>query len=59
MAAEPERAGEDLLIKREDLGPDAYTAVAKGDIIPAELAELPRRPRAEVLTPPKTSPRRR
>jgi hypothetical protein len=59
MAGEPEVAAEDLLIERTDLGPDSYTAVAKGDPIPADLAHLPRHPRAEVLRPPKTSPKRR
>jgi hypothetical protein len=59
MADKPELAGEDLLIDREDLGPGMYTAVAKGDPIPAELAGLPRRPRAEVIRPPKTQPKRR
>jgi hypothetical protein len=46
MADEPERAGEDLLIERADLGPGAATLVAKGDVIPPELAALPRRPRS-------------
>jgi hypothetical protein len=59
MAGEPERAAEDLLIEREDLGPGATTLIAKGDPIPAELAGLPRRPRAEVIRPPKTQPKRR
>jgi hypothetical protein len=45
---------EDLLIERKDLGPDATTLVAKGDPIPPELADLPRRPRE-----PKPKPRRR
>ena len=54
-----EVAQEDLLIERADLGPGATTLVAKGDPIPPELARLPRRPRAEVLTPPKTAPRRK
>jgi hypothetical protein len=45
MAGEPERAAEDLLIEREDLGPGCTTLVAAGDVIPAELAALPRRPR--------------
>jgi hypothetical protein len=45
MAGEPERAGEDLLIEREDLGPGATTLIAQGDPIPPELAKLPRRPR--------------
>jgi hypothetical protein len=54
-----ETASEDLLIERADLGPDSYTAVAKGDPIPPELADLPRRPRAEVIRPPKTQPKRR
>jgi hypothetical protein len=59
MAADkPEVAGEDLLIERADLGPESYTAVNKGDPIPPDLVDLPRRPRAEVLPAPKTSPRR-
>jgi hypothetical protein len=45
MAAEPEWAAEDLLIEREDLGPGATTLVVAGDVIPPELADLPRRPR--------------
>jgi hypothetical protein len=39
----PEVADEDLLIERTDLGPDSGTFIAKGDPIPAELRELPRR----------------
>ena len=46
MAAEPERAAEDLLIERADLGPGCTTLVAAGDVIPPELAALPRRPRS-------------
>lgn len=46
MAGKPERADEDLLIERRDLGPGAATLVAKGDVIPPELAALPRRPRS-------------
>jgi hypothetical protein len=45
MAAEPERAEVDLLIERADLGPGC-TLVAAGDVIPPELAALPRRPRS-------------
>ncbi len=41
--SEPERATEDTLIERSDLGPGASTLVAAGDPIPAELAGLPRR----------------
>jgi len=52
-----ETAKEDLLIERPDLGPESYTAVNKGEPIPPELAGLPRHPRAEVLRPPKTSPK--
>jgi hypothetical protein len=40
-AAPPELAEEDVLIEREDLGPESSTFVAKGDPIPAELRELP------------------
>jgi hypothetical protein len=43
-AAPPKLADDDLLIKREDLGPESSTFVAKGDPIPPELRELPRRP---------------
>ncbi len=38
-------AKEDLYIRRADLGPDAWTFIAKGDPVPAELADLPRVPR--------------
>jgi hypothetical protein len=40
----PELADDDLLIAREDLGPDSSTFIAKGDPIPPELATLPRSP---------------
>jgi hypothetical protein len=53
MAAEPERAAEDLLIEREDLGPGASTLIAKGDPIPPELVALPRRPRSGEAKPPR------
>ena len=43
-AGPPELADDDLLIKREDLGPESSTFVAKGDPIPSELVGLPRRP---------------
>jgi hypothetical protein len=39
----PEVAERDLLIKREDLGPDSSTFIAAGSPIPPELRELPRR----------------
>jgi hypothetical protein len=39
----PEVATEDILIKREDLGPDSSTFIAAGSPIPPELRELPRR----------------
>lgn len=45
-ADEPQRAEEDLLIERADLGEGCATLVAAGDPIPAHLAHLPRRPRA-------------
>jgi len=41
--AEPELADDDLLIERKDLGEESATFVAKGDPIPTELRELPRR----------------
>jgi hypothetical protein len=41
-----EHAAEDLLISRPDLGPGAATLIIKGEVIPPELAKLPRRPRA-------------
>ena len=43
-AGPPELADDDLLIKREDLGPESSTFIAKGSPIPSELAQLPRRP---------------
>ena len=43
-AAPPELADDDLHIERKDLGEDSATFVAKGDPIPSELAQLPRRP---------------
>jgi hypothetical protein len=46
----PEVAEHDLLIKREDLGPDSSTFIAAGSPIPPELRELPRRAARE--TPP-------
>jgi hypothetical protein len=46
MAAEPEQAEQDLLIERPDLGPGAATLIIKGEPIPPELADLPRRSRA-------------
>jgi hypothetical protein len=42
-AGPPELADDDLLIERKDLGDDSATFVAKGDPIPVELRELPRR----------------
>jgi hypothetical protein len=36
-------AEEDLLLERKDLGLESHTFIAKGDPIPAELRELPRR----------------
>jgi hypothetical protein len=42
-AVPPELADEDLHIERKDLGPSSTTFIAKGDPIPAELRELPRR----------------
>jgi hypothetical protein len=36
-------ASEDILIKREDLGPESSTFIAAGSPIPPELRELPRR----------------
>jgi hypothetical protein len=42
-AAPPEVAEHDLLIKREDLGPESSTFIAAGSPIPPELRELPRR----------------
>jgi hypothetical protein len=39
----PELAEHDLLIKREDLGPESSTFIAAGSPIPPELRELPRR----------------
>jgi hypothetical protein len=36
-------ADEDLHVERKDLGPEAATFIAKGDRIPPELRDLPRR----------------
>jgi hypothetical protein len=46
----PEVAEHDLLIKREDLGPDSSTFIAAGSPIPPELRELPRRAAREAPT---------
>jgi hypothetical protein len=40
----PERATEDVLIERPDLGRGAHTLVRKGDPIPVNLTDRPRRP---------------
>ena len=45
------KAKEDILIERPDLGPEAYTFVAKDDEIPAVLADLPRHPRNDEKPP--------
>jgi hypothetical protein len=42
-----EYATEDLVIERTDLGPESVTFVAKGDRIPADVADFPRRRRAD------------
>jgi hypothetical protein len=42
--AEVEVADQDLHIERKDLGDDVTTFVAKGDPIPAGLADMRRRP---------------
>jgi hypothetical protein len=44
---EPDRVTEDTLVDRPDLGPDAATLVAAGDVVPKDLAALPRRPASE------------
>ena len=60
--SEPERATEDLLIERTDLGRGAHTLVRGGDLIPVELAEMPRVPgsgaQAEKARPPKRRARK-
>jgi hypothetical protein len=43
-AGPSELAEHDLLIERKDLGDESTTFIAKGDPIPSELAQLPRRP---------------
>ena len=43
-AAPPEVAEQDLHIERKDLGDETTTFIAKGDPIPAGLADLRRRP---------------
>ncbi|MEB8341793.1 hypothetical protein [Streptomyces endophyticus] len=45
------KATEDVLIVREDLGPEMFTLVVRGDEVPAHLVDLPRVPRAEVPKP--------
>jgi hypothetical protein len=42
-AGPPELADDDLLVERKDLGAESATFIAKGDPIPPELRELPRR----------------
>jgi hypothetical protein len=42
-APAPVVADEDTHIVREDLGPDSVTFIAKGDPIPPDLRDLPRR----------------
>jgi HK97 family phage major capsid protein len=44
-APKVEHAAEDLLIERDDLGPESFTLIVKGEVIPLELAKLPRKPR--------------
>jgi len=44
---EPDRVDVDTLVARPDLGPDAATLVAAGDVVPAELADRPRRPASD------------
>jgi hypothetical protein len=41
--AAADRPEDDVLIKREDLGPDSHTFIAAGNPIPPELRALPRR----------------
>lgn len=51
---EPQRAEGDVLIDRPELGPDAATLITAGQVIPAHLAALPRRPaRPDDQAPPK------
>lgn len=49
-AAAPQVADDDTLIERKDLAPGSHTRVNAGDVIPAGLADLPRR------SPRKASP---
>jgi hypothetical protein len=44
---EPDRVDVDTLVDRPDLGPDAATLVVAGDVVPADLAALPRRPASQ------------
>lgn len=46
-APEPDRVDVDTLVDRPDLGPECSTFVAAGDVVPADLAALPRRPASE------------
>jgi hypothetical protein len=45
--SEPDRVEVDTLIERPDLGPESSTFIAAGDVVPRELAGLPRRPASE------------
>lgn len=57
---EPQRADQDVLIDRPELGPGACTLVVAGDGIPAYLADRPRRPaRPGPPDPPKPDPPKR
>jgi hypothetical protein len=46
-APEPDRVEVDTLVDRPDLGPESSTFVAAGDVVPADLAALPRRPASD------------
>lgn len=47
----PEYAEADVLIERPDLAPGSHTLVNAGDVIPAGLADLPRKPAAPARKP--------
>lgn len=49
---DPERAEQDLLIDRPDLAPGAATLIIASHVIPAHLADRPRRPARPEATPP-------
>jgi hypothetical protein len=50
-APDPDRVDVDTLIERKDLGPESFTLIAAGDVVPKDLAALPRRPASQPTRP--------